>query len=88
MAGPFDFTGQDIETTYQRVLQTDGNFVYDGTGSLVNINISGSPSIDTSSFATTGSNIFIGNQIITGSISVTNSVTASYFVGIIDGGTF
>jgi hypothetical protein len=82
MAGPFDFTGQDIETTYQRVLQTDGQFVYDGTGSLVSINL------DTGSFATTGSNIFIGNQIVTGSISVTNSVTASYFVGIIDGGTF
>jgi hypothetical protein len=82
MAGPFDFTGQDIETTYQRVLQTDGQSVYDGTGSLVSINL------DSSSFATTGSNIFIGNQIVTGSISVTNSVTASYFVGIIDGGTF
>jgi hypothetical protein len=82
MAGPFDFTGQDIETTYQRVLQTDGQFVYDGTGSLVSINL------DSSSFATTGSNIFIGDQIVTGSISVTNSVTASYFVGIIDGGTF
>jgi hypothetical protein len=88
MAGPLDFTGQDIETTYQRVLQTDGQFVYDGTGSLVNINISGSLPIDTSSFATTGSNIFIGDQTITGSILVTNSVTASYFVGIIDGGTF
>jgi len=82
MAGPFDFTGQDIETTYQRVLQTDGQFVYDGTGSLVNLNL------DSASFATTGSNIFIGNQIVTGSISVTNSVTASYFVGTIDGGTF
>jgi hypothetical protein len=82
MAGPFDFTGQDIETTYQRVLQTDGQFVYDGTGSLVNLNL------DSASFATTGSNIFLGNQIVTGSISVTNSVTASYFVGTIDGGTF
>jgi hypothetical protein len=88
MAGPLDFTGQNIETTYQRVLQTDGQFVYDGTGSLVNINLSGSLPIDTSSFATTGSNIFLGNQTITGSISVTNAVTASYFVGIIDGGTF
>ena len=88
MAGPFDFTGQDIETTYQRILQTDGTFVYDGTGSLVNINISGSPAIDTGSFATTGSNIFLGDQIVTGSISVTGAVTASYFVGIIDGGTF
>lgn len=84
MAGPFDFTGQNIETTYQRVLQTDGLNVYDGTGSLVNIDLD----INTGSFATTGSNIFFGDQIITGSISVTNSVTASYFVGIIDGGTF
>ncbi len=83
MAGPFDFTDQDIEVTYQRVLQTDGTNIYDGTGSLFTI-----PSINTSSFATTSSNIFIGNQTITGSISVTNSVTASYFVGIIDGGTF
>jgi hypothetical protein len=82
MTGSFDFTGQDIETTYQRVLQTDGLNVYDGTGSLLPLNL------DSASFATTGSNIFIGNQIITGSISVTNSVTASYFVGIIDGGTF
>jgi hypothetical protein len=83
MAGPFDFTGQDIETTYQRVLQTDGVNIYDGTGSLFSIS-----GVNTGSFATTGSNIFIGDQTITGSISVTNSVTASYFVGIIDGGTF
>jgi hypothetical protein len=81
MPGPFDFTGQNIETTYQRVLQTDGINIYDGTGSLFVISGS-SPSINTSSFATTGSNIFIGDQIITGSI------TASYFVGIIDGGIF
>jgi hypothetical protein len=82
MPGPFDFTGQNIETTYQRVLQTDGQSVYDGTGSLISINL------DSASFATTGSNIFIGDQIITGSISVTGSVTASYFVGTIDGGIF
>jgi len=86
MPGPFDFTGQNIETTYQRVLQTDGVNIYDGTGSL--FVISGSTNINTSSLATTGSNIFIGNQIITGSISMTEAITASYFVGIIDGGTF
>ena len=34
MAGPFDFTGQNIEDSYQRVLQTDGTLIYDGTGSL------------------------------------------------------
>ena len=87
MPGPFDFTGQNIETTYQRVLQTDGINIYDGTGSLFTISGSGG-NINTGSFATTGSNIFIGNQIITGSTSVTGSVTASYFVGTIDGGTF
>jgi hypothetical protein len=87
MAGPFDLTGQNIETTYQRVLQTDGVNIYDGTGSLFVVSGSGG-NINTSSFATTGSNIFIGDQTVTGSISVTNSVTASYFVGTIDGGTF
>jgi len=40
MSGPLDFTGQNIENTYQRVLQTDGNLVYDGTGSLVPITAS------------------------------------------------
>jgi hypothetical protein len=87
MAGPLDLTGQNIENTYQRILQTDGVNIYNGTGSLFVISGSSSP-INTSSFATTGSNIFIGNQTVTGSISITGSVTASYFVGIIDGGTF
>ena len=32
-----DLTGQNIEDTYQRVLQTDGNLVYDGTGSALPI---------------------------------------------------
>jgi hypothetical protein len=32
-------------------------------------------------FATTGSNIFKGNQTISGSLSVTGSVTSSFFVG-------
>ena len=73
MAGPFDFTGQNIEETYQRVLQTDGVNVYDGTGSLVNLDLD----INTGSFATTGSNIFIGNQTVTGSIVVTEGFTGS-----------
>ena len=37
MPGPFDFTGQNIEDSYQRVLQTDGTLIYDGTGSLFTI---------------------------------------------------
>jgi hypothetical protein len=34
MSGPLDFTNQNIEDTYPRVLQTDGVIVYDGTGSV------------------------------------------------------
>ena len=37
MAEPFDFTGKNIEDTYQRVVQTDGTNFYDGTGSAVSI---------------------------------------------------
>ena len=51
MAGPYDFTGQNIENTYQRVLQTpDGVTFYNGTGSLVTL-----PSANTSSLLTTAS---------------------------------
>jgi hypothetical protein len=81
-----DLTGLNIEETYQRLLQTDGTYIYDGTGSI--FTISGSGNIDTGSFATTGSNIFRGDQIVTGSISVTNSITASFFEGTINGGVF
>jgi hypothetical protein len=61
-----DLTGQNIENTYNRVVQTDGTFFYDGTGSLLNLG----GNIDTGSFATTGSNTFRGNQTITGSLIV------------------
>jgi hypothetical protein len=84
MAFP-DLTGQNIEATYQRVVQTDGTHYYDGTGSLLNI---GGGTINTGSFATTGSNIFVGSQTITGSVNVTGSVTATYLNGIVDGGVF
>ena len=73
MAGPFDLTGQDIENTYQRVLQTDGTLIYDGTGSLFTISNTGSFS---------GS--FTGN--FTGSLLGT--ATTASFINIIDGGTF
>jgi len=129
MAGPFDLTGQNIENTYQRVLQTpDGVNVYDGTGSAFTFTavIDTGSLVTTSSFnaftssinnftasyntgsfsgsftgslngtaatasyyqetdpvfvaksaslATTGSNIFIGNQTVTGSLFTTGSNT-------------
>jgi len=75
--------GSYIDETYQRLVQVSGSEFADGLGNPITFG-----TINTSSFATTGSNIFIGNQIITGSISMTGAVTASYFVGTIDGGTF
>jgi hypothetical protein len=75
--------GSYIDETYQRLVQVSGSEFADGLGNSI---IFGT--INTGSFATTGSNTFIGDQIITGSISMTGAVTASYFVGTIDGGTF
>jgi hypothetical protein len=54
MAGPFDFTGQNIEDSYQRVLQTDGTLVYDGTGSLFTITSTSASYATTASFAENG----------------------------------
>ena len=52
-----DFTGQNIENTYQRVLQTDGGDLRDGTGSLVTLtNITASGNIS-SSGTIVGSNL-------------------------------
>ena len=72
MAGPFDFTGQNIEDSYQRVLQTDGTLVYDGTGSIFTL-----PSTFpyTGSARITGSLNVIGTTSITGSLIVSNSTT-------------
>lgn len=78
-----DLTGQNIENTYQRILQTDGTLIYDGTGSIVNL--------PTGSFVTTSSfnaftssyntGSFTGSFIgtLTGTSSwATNAMTASY----------
>jgi hypothetical protein len=51
-----DLTGQNIENTYQRLVQTDGTNFYDGTGSLVIL-----PSANTASLLTTAS--AVGNTI-------------------------
>jgi hypothetical protein len=49
-----------------------GSFVGDGSGLT---GIPGVTPIDTGSFATTGSNIFVGNQTVTGSLTVSGSIT-------------
>jgi hypothetical protein len=63
----------------QIVAGTNVTITNGGSGS-VTINAAGSGgNIDTGSFATTGSNTFIGNQIITGSLNVTQGITGSLF---------
>ena len=64
MAGPFDFIGQNIEDSYQRVLQTDGTLIYNGTGSLFTL---------PPAFPYTGSALITGSLGITGSIILSSS---------------
>ena len=66
-----DLTGQNIENTYQRIVQTDGTNFYDGTGSLVNFG--------GTTFPYTGSAIISGSLIVTGStkIQYLTAVTSS-----------
>ena len=45
-----DLTGQNIQDTYQRVLQTDGGTLRDGTGSLVNPTVTDLTVTSTGSF--------------------------------------
>lgn len=53
----FDFTNQYISQSYQRVLQTDGSKVYDGTGSLAILEYSGSFVGDGSGLTGVGSSL-------------------------------
>ena len=65
-----DLTGQNIENTYQRILQTDGTLIYDGTGSIVNL--------PTGSFVTTSSFNAFTSSYNTGSFTGSLFGTASY----------
>jgi len=82
----YNLSGSAISNTYQRILQTDGVNVYDGTGSL--FNFSGS-STTTGSFTGSFIGSFTGSLLGTASyaLSASYALTASY-VPIIDGGTF
>lgn len=64
MTGPFDFTGQNIQDTYQRLVQVSGSSYYDGTGSLLDIG-------DSDPFPYTGS------AVISGSLEVIGDITSS-----------
>ena len=74
----YNLFGKKVSQTYHNLLQSgsDGKF-YDGDGNEVTINAT-IPDI----YATTGSNTFIGNQTITGSIYMDTPGTDSiYFSG-------
>ena len=71
---PYGLTTNKVSSTYTRLVQYISGSYYDGYGNLLNTNTS---SIDTTVLATTGSNIFNGDQIISGSLYVTNGITAS-----------
>ncbi len=74
----YDLTGEKISFTYGRVVQVVSGSYYDGFGNPLPI---GTSSIvltgSVNGFATTGSNTFIGNQTISGSVVVTNGITGS-----------
>ena len=57
-----DFTGKNIQDTYQKVVQTDGTNLADGTGSLLPISFD-------------GNNVIISGSLIATEYSVTSSVT-------------
>ena len=90
MAGPFDLTGQNIEDSYQRILQTpDGVNIYDGTGSAFTVTAVAAPAGPNQSIqfndagTTSGSGNFTFNKTnnsasLTGSLIVSDSV---YFNG-------
>ena len=84
MAGSNDFTGQNIQDSYQRVLQlSSSGQLADGTGSLVpllDITASFTVSADTASFAT--------NFTASGNISASGDLTVNNINGTINGGTF
>ena len=90
MAGSNDFTGQNIQDSYQRVLQlSSSGQLADGTGSLIpllDVTASFATSADTASFATNftaSGNISASGNIIATEITVTE-ITAS---GNIRGGS-
>lgn len=76
----YDLLGRKVSETYPNLLQSGSNGIfYDGRGNSVTINAT-IPDIyvrydQTGSFATTGSNIFRGDQTVTGSLFTTGSNT-------------
>jgi hypothetical protein len=67
-----DFTGNYIESTYQKVLHIHSGSIYDGTGSYVSPTISGSLSVIGDIFVTSGS-VYVDGQLLGSGSSITSS---------------
>jgi hypothetical protein len=93
-------SGSYIDQTFQRIVQVSGSSFADGLGNPITFGgstIPGGP-INSLQYNKDGTNFTgsfnltfnSGTNIlsVTGSIETSGSITASYFVGIIDGGTF
>ena len=77
---PYDLTNNKISETYGRVVQIVSGSYYDGFGNVLPIGTSSVVvTASTAQFATTGSNTFIGNEIVSGSVIVTNGITGSLY---------
>mgnify|MGYP003127353369 CR=1 FL=1 len=74
-----DLSEQNIQDTYQRVVQTDGTFLANGTGSKLPIEFNENNVVISGSFSTQAS----GHITSSGNISASGEL-----IGKIDGGKF
>jgi hypothetical protein len=82
-----------IDTTIKNKLNSDGvisgssQVIYSGLTGIPSGIVSGSSQISNFGFATTGSNIFVGNQTVTGSLNVSGSSSLTGSLNVIGSGT-
>ena len=89
-----DLTNQNIQDTYQKVVQTDGVNIADGTGSALPIKFNGpdlivSGAVRANSYIVSESiiNVSSGSTVFGNSLDDTHTFTGD-IIGTIDGGTF
>jgi hypothetical protein len=73
-----DLTGLNIEDTYQRVLHTDGTYIWDGTGSLVTLQYTGSL-FGTASWAISASQAISASYVLTASYALNTEAAGNNY---------
>jgi septum formation inhibitor MinC len=79
-----DLSGQNIQDTFQKVVQTDGINLADGTGSKLPIEFNENNVVVSGSFSTQAS----GHITASGNISASGNLTGNIITGTINGGNF